>query len=208
MAKNKRRATLAHRCPRCRINTHWCFCEHIKTVESDVRVSIVMHHTERWLTSNTAHFASLVLPSCEIIERGVLDSPIPEDIFSCPDTDYLYLFPTEDSLPIREFAKTKKTVHLVVPDGSWSKAKKIHKRENIFKAMPKYHLIDVGTSNYQLRKSPGENFLCTYEVVANASEALDNSVVKDQMLEVFDVFVKRVLMSRKGVFDLDKQESL
>lgn len=199
MGKNTRRATSKDRCPKCRINFHWCFCDHIKTIECPVQVSIVMHYTERWLTSNTAYFSSLVLPHCEIIERGNKNLPIPSEPFT-QDHDYIYLFPTSDSLPLREFKKSERPIHLVVPDGSWSKAKKIHKREELFKEMPKYHLDLVGESNYKLRKSPGENFLCTYEAIAHALSILDKESVKDEMLDVFDVFVERVLMSRKGEF--------
>jgi DTW domain-containing protein YfiP len=205
MGKKKRRATAADRCPKCRINTHWCFCSHIKEIECPIKVSIVMHYTERWLTSNTAYFASLVLPSCEIIERGNMDQPIPKAPFSEENVDYLYLFPTEDSLPVTEFKASSKPIHLVVPDGSWSKAKKIHKREDLFREMPKYHLTDVGESNYKLRKSPGENYLCTYEAIAHALSQLGQEQVKSDMLEFFDVFVQRVLMSRSGDFNMQGQ---
>ena len=199
MSKPSRRDTKVDRCDKCRINYRWCFCDHIRDIPSKIHVSIVMHYTERWLTSNTAYFASLVLPSCTIHERGNIDIPIPDEPFS-QDHDYLYLFPTEDSKPISEFVASDKPIHLVVPDGSWSKAKKIHKREDLFKDMPKYHLTDVGESRYQLRKSPGENFLCTYEAIAHTLSVLDKEEVKDEMLEFFDIFVDRVLQSRRGEF--------
>lgn len=201
MGKNKRRATAIDRCPTCRINTHWCFCDHIHEIPSQIKVSIVMHYTERWLTSNTAYFAQLLLPNCQIIERGNIDQPIPSEPFT-QNEQYLYLFPTGDSKPVTDFKAVKgKPIHLVVPDGSWSKAKKIHKREEVFKEMPKYHLTNVGESNYGLRKSPGENFLCTYEAIAHALEQLGEEQVKLDMLKFFDVFVSRVKMSRTGAFN-------
>jgi len=206
MGKKKRRATFDDRCPKCRINTHWCFCSHIKEIDSNINISIVMHYSERWLTSNTAYFAQLLLPKCNIIERGNINSPVPSKPFSSNEVDYLYLFPTEDSKPVTEFKNSGRPIHLVVPDGSWSKAKKIHKREDIFKNMPKYHLTDVGESQYKLRKSPGENFLCTYEAIAHALSQLGEQSVKDDMLKFFNVFVERVLMSRSGNFNLLEKE--
>ncbi len=199
--KRARRATFKDRCPRCRINFNLCFCEDIdkskSRITSNINVSIIMHYTERWLTSNTAYFCEQLLDNCSIIERGNIGSQIPVEPFSNNDETYLYLFPTDDSKPIKNL-KSYKKLHLVVPDGSWSKAKRIHKREPIFKEMAKYHLCDVGFSNYKLRKSPGEDYLCTYEAIAHALGELGEEETKTELLKFFDIFVSHVLASRSG----------
>ncbi|MFG1482776.1 tRNA-uridine aminocarboxypropyltransferase [Halobacteriovorax sp. HFRX-2_2] len=197
-----RRDTRDSRCPNCRINTHWCFCDVLKPFANQTKVIIPMHFTERWLTSNTAYFATKVLKSCEIMERGNFEAPFDVDSFDFETFDYIYLFPTEDSLPLNEYRSSDKTPCLVVPDGSWSKAKKFHKREEVLAKMPKYHLIDVGHSIYELRKSPGENFLCTYEAIAHALAVLDGEPVKHHMIDIFKVIVERIKKSRKGDFRL------
>lgn len=199
--KKKRRDTSINRCPRCRINMHWCFCEHIPSINNKIKVSVVMHFSERWLTSNTAYFAKEVLSDCDIFERGNLASELnsfKDEEFNKENTDYIYLYPTPDSRPIEEYVKGTNEVVLVVPDGSWSKAKKFHKREEILKNMNKFHLTNVGVSQYQLRKSPGENFLCTYEAIAKALGILDSKEVEEEMLDFFKIFVDRVLQSRRG----------
>ncbi|MFG1498901.1 tRNA-uridine aminocarboxypropyltransferase [Halobacteriovorax sp. XZX-3] len=198
-----RRDTRDSRCPNCRINTHWCFCDVLKPFANQTKVIIPMHYTERWLTSNTAYFATKVLKKCEIFERGNVHEPFGPQLFDFDTFDYIYLFPTQDSLPLQDYkAEEGKQTCLVVPDGSWSKAKKFHKREEVLGRMPKYHLIDVGHSIYELRKSPGENFLCTYEAIAHALEVLEGSAVKDHMIEAFKVIVERIKKSRKGDFRL------
>lgn len=202
--KKGRRQTNEKRCKRCRINENLCFCSHIPEIENNLQLKIVMHYSERWLTSNTAYFANLVLNRSKIIERGNLDAPIDEYEFNDPDTDYIYLFPTEDSKPLTEFVQTKPKACLVVPDGSWSKAKKIHKREAIFKDMPKYHLVNIGHSNYKLRKSPGEDFVCTYEAIAKSMGILESKSIEEGMLKFFSVFVDRVLKSRNGITSISE----
>lgn len=198
-----RRNTRESRCPTCRINTHWCFCEYIGQFENKTKVIIPMHYTERWLTSNTAYFATLALSDCTIMERGNQRDPFNPEKFDFDKFNYIYLFPTEDSLPLEEFVSNEKKTCLVVPDGSWSKAKKFHKREDVLAKMPKFHLINVGESIYELRKSPGENFLCTYEAIAHALSVLEGHEVKEHMMDIFKVFVNRVKKSRKGDFRLD-----
>ncbi len=196
--KKTRRETFSGRCEVCRINKPLCFCSHIPVIENKVEVIVVMHYSERWLTSNTAYFAKLVLRNSKIIERGNLDSPMTTEEFSKDGRTYLYLFPTEDSRPVEEFEGNIEDAILVVPDGSWSKAKKFHKREQCLKTLPKYHLSNVGVSNYQLRKSPGENFLCTYEAIAKALGVLEGKKTESEMLSFFNIFVDRVLRSRRG----------
>lgn len=202
--KRSRRNTFKDRCEVCRINYRLCFCDQINhyqgIIHSDIKISIIMHYTERWLTSNTAYFTSVIHPHCQIIERGNIDKKVDATPFTHDDIDYIYLFPTQDSKPLKSFKKSSRPIHLVVPDGSWSKAKRIHKREDAFKSMNKYHLEDVGESRYQLRKSPGENFLCTYEAIAHALSDLGETQTKELMLSFFDIFVDRVLKSRRGDF--------
>lgn len=197
--KKTRRQTNEDRCPRCRINKKLCFCELIPSFDNEIELKIVMHYSERWLTSNTAYFANLVLKNSSIIERGNIGQNIDESEFSnSQDYNYIYLFPTEDSKDLATFIPDHRKTVLVVPDGSWSKAKKIHKREAIFQQMPKYHLSNLGHSNYQLRKSPGENFVCTFEAIAKSYGTLESQTLASEMLEFFDIFVSRVLKSRRG----------
>lgn len=196
--KKTRRQTSQERCPQCRINHKLCFCAQIPKLSNKIELKIVMHYSERWLTSNTAYFANLVLDNSKIIERGNIDQDIPKEEFTDLDANYIYLFPTSDSKDLSEFVPNDKRTILVVPDGSWSKAKKIHKREDFFHEMPKYHLSNIGTSNYKLRKSPGEDFLCTYEAIAKSFGILESKELEEGMLKFFDIFVSQVLKSRRG----------
>lgn len=196
--KKTRRQTSNDRCPKCRINQRLCFCAQIPSLSNKIELKIVMHYSERWLTSNTAYFANLVLDHSKIIERGNIDQEIPKEEFTDTTANYIYLFPTGDSKDLSEFVPDERRTVLVVPDGSWSKARKIHKREEAFHGMPKYHLSNIGVSNYKLRKSPGENFLCTYEAIAKSFGILESLELEEKMLNFFDIFVSQVLKSRHG----------
>ena len=100
-----------------------CFCDQIVEHETQTRVSVIMHHREKHLTSNTAKLATLTLKNAAIYMRG-----LPEDPFSLDKLNLeagtlpLYLFPDEDALELNDefLAKHPGPYHLIVPDGTWN----------------------------------------------------------------------------------------
>lgn len=198
---NKRRATQGKRCLRCKIHKSMCFCDVIHDIPTKSRVSIIMHHRERHLTSNTANLAKLVLPQCEISMRGLPDKPFTVDSLNLsPNEIPLYLFPHEDAIDLNaEFveANKDKIFHLIVPDGTWSQAVKFYRREPGLSGIQCVKLPPGEPGRYRLRKSSDENRLCTYEAIARALEILEgNSKLRQEMEVIFDTMVERIIRGR------------
>lgn len=213
---NKRRASVHKRCPRCRINETLCFCDHIHPLDTETRVSIIMHHREKHLTSNTANLARLVLKKCQIIMRG-----LPGKIFDIkelnidPEETPLYLFPHDDAIELTpEFVQTlKKPVHLIVPDGTWSQAVKTYRREPSLHHIQCVKLPAGITGNYRLRKSSDrESGVCTYEAIMHALKALEIVDPLPQMQQTFDVMVERTIRGRTAfelkISDMPKKDGI
>ena len=197
---NKRRSSAHKRCPRCRINETLCFCDQIHPVATQSQISIIMHHREKHLTSNTANLARLMLQKCKIIMRG-----LPGKIFDIKELEIkeeeipLYLFPHEDAIELTpEYVATlKKPVHLIVPDGTWSQAVKTYRREPSLHGIQCVKLPDGIVGNYRLRKSANrESGVCTYEAIMHALDIIEGSGIKDKMEPVFDVMVERTIRGR------------
>lgn len=198
---NKRRSSAGKRCLRCKIHITLCFCEAIRELRTKTRVSIIMHHRERHLTSNTANLATLVLPNCQISMRGLPDKPFSvESLNLSPDETPLYLFPHEDAVELTpEFieAHKEKKFHLIVPDGTWSQAVKCYRREPALAGIQCVKLPPGEPGRYRLRKSSDENRLSTYEAIARALEILENSSeLRKEMEVVFDTMVESVIRGR------------
>jgi DTW domain-containing protein YfiP len=189
------------RCPYCKIHKTLCFCDALSEIETRTRVSIIMHHRELHLTSNTANLAKLVLPNCEITLRG-----LPEKSFSIESLKLnsietpIYLFPhpgaRELSPEFMEEHRDKK-LHLIVPDGSWSQAVKCYRREVGLSAIPCVTLPPGGPGRYKLRKTSDKNRLSTFEAIARALGILEqNSELQNKMENIFDTMVERVVRGR------------
>lgn len=161
-----------------------------------------MHFKEFRLTSNTAKICNKVLNNSKIYLRGTKESQDFSKTYS-PSTDHqqLYLFPTEDSVPLtlELINNIKKPIELVVPDATWSQAVKFHKREPILAKMQKIHLTNHDKSIYELRSQIHENGVCTLEAVAFALDIIENSYAKEHLISTLKIMNIQNLRARQKI---------
>ncbi len=194
-----RRETRDKRCQRCRINHQWCFCEHLISQPHSIPVTILMHHREKWLTSNTAHFAELCLDKTSIVQRGLPDDEANYEKLLTLKKEPLFLFPDEDSITLTEDFPLG-DYHLIVPDGTWRQAKKFKRRIPEFKNIKTVKLATSTPSRYLLRRQAAEGGLSTFEAISRALAILERRPELDQALDsIFEVIVKNTMMSRLGL---------
>lgn len=193
-----RRQNIDQRCPRCLINKALCFCHLIPTIDTQTKVSLVVHIKEKVLSSNTAHLTHQCLTNSEFFYRGLKDQPFDSTFKLDPAYSPLYLYPTEEAYELTaEFLQQfDKPIQLVVPDGSWRQAKKFHKRVPLFKNIPHVKLPTIPDSIYELRKQKFKNSVCTLEAIAYALGIIENMEVKDKLFEILKIKNERVKESR------------
>lgn len=201
---SKRRSTQGKRCEVCRINKMHCFCDQIKVHDLKTRVSIIMHHREKHLTSNTAKLATLTLKNAAIYQRGLPDNPFSlEQLKLEPGVLPLYLFPDEDAVLLNDdFLKAHPgPYHLIVPDGTWNQAKKVRRREPGLSDLLCVKLSDSVKGEYKLRRGVRDDGVCTFEAVVYALEVLENKEVAEDLLRQFRLLNDRVAKSRSGLHE-------
>lgn len=191
-----RRSTRDQRCPGCRINRRWCFCDHLLPLKSKIFLTVVMHKKELALTSNTSSLALKMLAQSELLVRGYRDEEfkfVPQE-----NRQPLYLFPSEDAQVLtKEYAQSfGRPIQLVLPDGTWRQAKKFHKREPSLAAVPRVKVEGNLERIYTLRKNHLENGVCSLEAIALALGILDGPAVRDGLLEALNVMNQRIEISR------------
>ena len=130
-----------HRCPKCKINELLCFCDLIPKIQLETKVLIIMHKAEVNLTSNTATLAKESLINSEIRLRGIENAPVKLDDLDDEYENYV-LFPSGNAEELNPGFRNKrnKKIRLIIPDGSWSQAKKMIKREKQLINYPKVKL--------------------------------------------------------------------
>lgn len=199
-----RRDTRDQRCKRCRINTNWCFCDALTPLENRTPVTILMHHREKWLTSNTAVFAQYCLKNSQLLMRGTQNDDISYLDLISGEREALFLFPDEDAVSLDEHFP-QGNYHLIVPDGTWRQAKKFKRRIPEFKNIKTVKIPPGKPSRYLLRRQGAEEGLSTFEAISRALGAIDSKEIENQLEDIFKVIVRNSMMSRLGL-PLDKVE--
>ena len=198
---SKRRSTHGKRCDRCRINKALCFCDHILKHQTLTRISIIMHHREEHLTSNTAKLATMTLENSTIYPRGLPEAPFSLGLLNLEaGTLPLYLFPDDDAIELNDEFKIAHPgpYHLIIPDGTWGQAIKVRRREPGLSEILCVKLSDEIKGEYKLRRGVREDGVCTFEAIAHALQVLESEDLSNDLLRQFRIMNNRVAKSRSA----------
>jgi len=175
-------------CPRClRPQTH-CLCPLIPNLDSRTRVLLLQHPSEVNHALNTARLAALGLRSAELIVGEVFED-LP-NLLNRPGYRARLLFPADDAQPMQAYDESDEPLLLVVPDGTWRKARKMLHLNPLLAALPRVALAEGGVSRYRLRKAPGPGALSTIEAIVQALQTLEAPASFEPLLKPFDALIE------------------
>lgn len=175
-------------CPRClRPQTH-CLCPLIPSLDSRTRVLLLQHPGEVNHALNTARLAALGLTSAELIVGEVFED-LPA-LLNRPGYQARLLFPADDAQPMQAYSESDEPLLLVVPDGTWRKARKMLHLNPLLAALPRVTLAAGRVSRYRLRKAPGPGALSTIEAIVQALQTLEPSASFEPLLKPFEALIE------------------
>lgn len=175
-------------CPRClRPQTH-CLCPLIPSLDSRTRVLLLQHPSEVNHALNTARLAVLGLKNAELMVGEVFeDLPV---LLNQPGYQARLLFPADDAQPLQTYSTNDQPLLLVVPDGTWRKARKLLHLNPLLAALPRVTLAEGGVSRYRLRKAPGPGALSTVEAIVQALQTLEAPTSFEPLLRPFEALIE------------------
>lgn len=176
-------------CPRCLRPLSHCLCALIPDLASRTRILVLQHPSESSHALNTARLAVLGLRNAELRIGEVFDD-LPQ-LLAQPGYQARLLFPGEDAGMLATPSADEQPMLLVVPDGTWRKARKLLHLNPLLAALPRVTLAQLAPSRYRLRKAPGEGALSTVEAVASALDVLEAPARYDALLKPFDALIER-----------------
>ncbi|MCD7038861.1 DTW domain-containing protein [Pseudomonas sp. MAFF 311095] len=174
-------------CPRClRPATH-CLCALIPSLDSRTRVLLLQHPSEVNHALNTARLAALGLNNAQLIVGEVFDD-LPA-LLNPPGYQARLLFPADDAQPLQAYVPGDQPLLLVVPDGTWRKARKLLHLNPLLAALPRVTLVEGAVSRYRLRKAPGPGALSTVEAIVQALQVLEAPASFELLLKPFEALI-------------------
>jgi DTW domain-containing protein YfiP len=175
-------------CPRCLRPQSHCLCPLIPSLDSRTRVLLLQHPSEVNHALNTARLAALGLNNAELIVGEVFED-LPT-LLSRPGYQARLLFPCDDAQPLQAYTATGEPLLLVVPDGTWRKARKMLHLNPLLAALPRVTLAEGGVSRYRLRKAPGPGALSTVEAIVQGLETLEVPTSFAPLLKPFEALIE------------------
>ncbi|MDQ0702582.1 DTW domain-containing protein YfiP [Pseudomonas sp. W3I7] len=175
-------------CPRClRPATH-CLCALIPSLDSRTRILLLQHPSEVNHALNTARLAALGLNNAQLVVGEVFDDLA--TLLSPAGYQARLLFPADDAEPLQTYTPSAQPLLLVVPDGTWRKARKLLHLNPLLAALPRVTLAGERVSRYRLRKAPGPGALSTVEAIVQALQVLEAPASFDALLKPFDALIE------------------
>ena len=175
-------------CPRCLRPEAHCLCALIPRLDSRTRVLVLQHPSEVNHALNTARLAALGLTNAELIV-GEVFADLPA-LLNQPGYQARLLFPGEDAQALRGYGADDQSLLLVVPDGTWRKARKLLHLNPLLATLPRVTLAQGGVSRYRLRKAPGPGALSTVEAIAQALQILEAPSSFEPLLKPFEALIE------------------
>ncbi|MFV3403142.1 MULTISPECIES: tRNA-uridine aminocarboxypropyltransferase [Pseudomonas] len=177
------------RCERCQRPLAHCLCPLIPRLASRTRVVLLQHPSESAHALNTARLAALGLVNAELRVGEVFEDL--DALLQTPGYRPALLFPGAQAQVLDAYAMPDTCpLLLIVPDGTWRKARKLLYLNPLLETLPRVTLAQVAPSRYRLRKAPEPGALSTLEAVVHALNTLEAPTGFDALLRPFDALIE------------------
>ena len=215
MASQVRKRKTIDPCERCGLHRTLCLCALIPKITLRSRLTLIIHAKEMKRTTNTGRLALEALTNSEMIirgSRGPLDSrgktPAPPvDLSKSLLAGYrpLLFFPCDEAVELTtEFIRSLKlspneAIQLLVPDGNWRQASKVHSRHPELAHVPRVKISTPNTAEKHLRAEHLAEGMSTLEAIARAMGIIENRETEQLLQNLYQEKLSRTLTARGTV---------
>lgn len=107
-------------------------------------------------------------------------------------------YPTVDAVELDHelVAQDRTPIQLLVPDGTWRQAKKVHSRHRELKDVPRVKISAPDISKFHLRAQHRPEGMATLQAIAHGLGVIEGDLVKAQLMKLYDAKVERTMLGR------------
>ncbi len=189
-------------CLGCFLSPQFCICDLIPLLHLKTKVSLIVHHRELKRTTNTGRLVVKALSNSEMRIRGQGRAALNlSDLLSADYQSYLF-YPCDSAqqLSAELLSQVKKPIQLIVPDGNWRQASKVHYRHPELKDVPR---IMIGTpsmhgdlSQFHLRAEHTDFGMATLQAVAEALTIIEGPEIGGRLMDLYHAKLRKTLLGR------------
>jgi DTW domain-containing protein YfiP len=107
-------------------------------------------------------------------------------------------FPSKDAVELDAalVARDRTPIQLIVPDGTWRQARKIHSRHYELKDVPRVKISLPNNSTFQLRAQSRPEGMATLQAIARGLGVIEGVQVEAQLMKLYQTKIERTLIGR------------
>lgn len=185
-------------CQGCFLHKNRCICEGIPSLNLKTKISLVIHAKELKRTTNTGRLAVKALLNSEMLIRGEEREALDLSHLLTPKYRTLLFYPSDNALELNEqfVSESLLPIQLIVPDGNWRQASKVHYRHHELHNIPRVKISTPNTATSHIRPETTEAGMATLEAIACALGIIEGNHVKEQLLEIYQRKLEETLKGR------------
>ena len=175
-----------------------CICDSIPRLDFKTRVCLIVHVNELKRSSNTGRLALRALVNSKMRVRGETREPLDlSDLLTDRYRTFLF-YPSVDAVELDHelVAQDGRPIQLLVPDGTWRQARKVHSRHRELKDVPRVKISAPDISKFHLRAQHRPEGMATLQAIAHALGVIEGDLVKAQLMKLYDAKVERTMLGR------------
>ena len=173
-------------------------CAELPRLNLRTRIALVIHHRELARSSNTGLLAHQSLVNSEVRIRGESREVLDLTGLLSPEYRSLLFYPSNDALELDHelVCHDVRPIQLIVPDGTWRQARKIHSRHPELKDIPRVKISAPNHGIFQLRAQSRPERMATLQAIACALRIIEGDLVAAQLMKLYHARVDRTLRAR------------
>ncbi len=189
-------------CLRCFLHKDYCICSSFSLLNTRTRVDLLVHYKELKRTTNTGRLVVELLNNAKIWVRGEKEKgALDHSKVLSKDHETFLLYPSDDAIELNEESAKKmgllKPIQLLVPDGNWRQASKVHYRVSELKNIPRVRLSgDLADRHNLVRKESKASGMSTLESIGHVLSLIEGPDVGAHLLKAYALKKKATLKAR------------
>ena len=162
------------------------------------RICVVVHAKELKRTTNTGRLAIHALVNSELRIRGEDRKTLDLGDLLTPQYRTLLFYPAETAVELTKelLAEEIKPIQLIVPDGNWRQASKVHYRHHELKDVMRVKISTPNDEKFHLRNEHTAEGMATLQAIAHALGIIEGDAVKTELMKLYHAKLDQTLAGR------------
>lgn len=185
-------------CPVCFLNKSRCVCAFIPKLNLKTRLCLVVHAKELKRTTNTGRLAIEALVNSEMRIRGADQNALDLSDLLTPEYRTVMFYPSDDARELTAdfVAEDPRPIQLIVPDGNWRQASKVHYRHQELKDVLRVMIKTPNQSPVHMRAENTAEGMATLQAIAEAIGVIEGDAAKEPLMKLYRAKLEGTLQGR------------